>query len=86
VLWVFISLKNPTPQSGSNLGTLGPVASTLTIILQRQLVRGLFITLMMDAVITYDMPVSMYFTAQQNIPEDSHVCTHHHEILKSHLY
>jgi hypothetical protein len=38
VLWIFITLKNPSPHPGLNPRPLGPVASTLTTIPPRRLI------------------------------------------------
>jgi hypothetical protein len=39
---------------------------------------------MMEAASTCEMSVNFYQTTWCNIPEDSHLHTYHHEILKSH--
>jgi hypothetical protein len=44
-----------------------------------------FIALMMEAVSSSEMLVSIYQTTRRNIPEDSHLHTRRHENLKSHL-
>jgi hypothetical protein len=45
---------------------------------------GSLITLMMEAVRTSEMSVSIYLTTRKYIPEDSKLQTHRHENLKSH--
>jgi hypothetical protein len=43
MLWIFITLKNPSPQLGLKPQTLGPMASTLTITPSRRLPMWLII-------------------------------------------
>jgi hypothetical protein len=47
--------------------------------------NSLFITMMMEAVSSFEMSVNIYQTTECNIPKDSHLYTHCHENLKSHL-
>jgi hypothetical protein len=49
------------------------------------LVCCLLIALMLEAVSTSEMSVNFYYTTWRNNPEDSHLHTHCHKNLKSHL-
>jgi hypothetical protein len=40
--------------------------------------------LMLEAAITFETSVNVYQTTRRNNPEDSHLCTHRRENLKSH--
>jgi hypothetical protein len=49
-------------------------------------VIAIIITLMMEAVSTSQTSISIYRTAQGNIPEVSHLHTRRHDNRKSHMY